>query len=373
MKNKTLAIIATFITIVISYFSYFSYTFINLKDIPGQYFKTKKKLDFHKKYSKSLHHIRDEVGLNFSDKETKATDLLFTNLNEIDNEKFTVLLQGDSWIDQISYPPYKSYESREIVKNFGNKKKIKFINAGISSFSPTLMNLQLNILENQFKIYPDVLIAYIDQTDIGDENCRYRENKIKKKDKLVAVKPEKYSNHLWDYSRIYGLSEIYLNYNSKLLRTFHIINFNFRYGINKQVQKFFKNNKKNKCYYREIENYLISPEKQSIKYFSNTLESYLKNIENKSHIKKVFLVTFPHKKHFLKKEERGFYKLNVSNLVDEIVKNRKKIKHINFSKELKLDNNSDYKEIWGKDTIHLNSESHANIFVKNILLHLENF
>ena len=40
------------------------------------------------------------------------------------------------------------------------------------------MNLQLDVLEQDFKIFPDVIIAYIDQTDIGDENCRYKNNKI---------------------------------------------------------------------------------------------------------------------------------------------------------------------------------------------------
>ena len=66
------------------------------------------------------------------------------------------------------------------MQNFKSKKKVGFINAGIASYSPSLMNLQLDVLEQDFKIFPDVIIAYIDQTDIGDENCRYKNNKIYK-------------------------------------------------------------------------------------------------------------------------------------------------------------------------------------------------
>ena len=43
------------------------------------------------------------------------------------------------------------------------------------------MTSQLFILKNNFGYNPEILIAVIDQTDIGDEICRYKKlRKIKK-------------------------------------------------------------------------------------------------------------------------------------------------------------------------------------------------
>ena len=48
------------------------------------------------------------------------------------------------------------------------------INSGITSFSPSAMTSQLDILQREFEIIPNIIIAIIDQTDIGDELYRYK-------------------------------------------------------------------------------------------------------------------------------------------------------------------------------------------------------
>ena len=40
------------------------------------------------------------------------------------------------------------------------------------------MKLQYEILKSFFDINPNIVIAYIDQTDIGDEICRYKTKDI---------------------------------------------------------------------------------------------------------------------------------------------------------------------------------------------------
>ena len=54
---------------------------------------------------------------------------------------------------------------------------MNYINAGISSYSPTLMTIQYKILKNDFKINPDYVVVHIDQTDFGDDVCRYKKNR----------------------------------------------------------------------------------------------------------------------------------------------------------------------------------------------------
>ena len=85
-------------------------------------------------------------------------------------------------------------------------------------------------------------------------------------------------------------------------------------------------------------------------------------VHPKKHIEKIFLVTFPHKKNFNKT-----YKLNVSDVIDNIAQKRENVTHINFSKTLLNDKNFNYQNIWTSDNIHLNPENHANLFMKGIL------
>ena len=47
------------------------------------------------------------------------------------------------------------------------------------------MKLQYEILKKDFNIHPDIVIAYIDQTDIGDEICRYKKKRYFKHFKKI--------------------------------------------------------------------------------------------------------------------------------------------------------------------------------------------
>ena len=61
--------------------------------------------------------------------------------------------------------------------NFAKKNNLGLINAGVTSFSPSLMQLQYEILEKDFNIKPNIVVAYFDQTDFGDELCRYKDKR----------------------------------------------------------------------------------------------------------------------------------------------------------------------------------------------------
>ncbi len=147
-------------------------------------------------------------------------------MDKILNKKKIILFQGDSWMEQLTDQDH-NLVSLDLVKKFGDKKKVGLINAGIGSYSPSLMNIQLDVLQEDFEIFPDIVIAYIDQTDIGDENCRYKYNTVYKNGILKSIQPETYLMYksLFNYSQIYGLSRIYLNDDSKITKTFKLINF----------------------------------------------------------------------------------------------------------------------------------------------------
>ena len=378
MRNSYLIVISCLASIAVVYMVLFIHTFFNFHNEFKFTFKSLENLNFHEKYSKTIHHIRDEMVLDWLWKKPKVEDLLFTTINTLENKEVIVLFQGDSYMEQLTFPgPNKNHISAELVQKFKSKKKVGFINAGIGSYAPSLMSLQLDILEEDFKIFPNIVISYIDTTDLGDENCRYKNNKTYENGILKSVKPEAYLMYrsIFNYSRIYGLSRISLSDSSNISKTFQLINFKFKYGLKKSSIRFYRKyisnvesdkEKVKKCYGSEIHEYLIHDEKT--KYFADQVKEYLTKMEQKKHIDKIFLVTFPHKANFNK-----IYKLNVADVIDSIVQDKKNITHINFSKTLLNDKNFNYENIWIEDQIHLNPENHANLFMKKILEELSKY
>ena len=116
------------------------------------------------------------------EKETsKPTDLLFTTTTKfslLNTEN--ILIQGDSWAEAARM-------NEEYLLKFSKKKNWGLILGGISSYSPSPMSLQLDILRQDFYIRPSVVIAIIDQTDIGDEFFRYKKHYISNNGKLKAL------------------------------------------------------------------------------------------------------------------------------------------------------------------------------------------
>ena len=394
MRNSYLVILSCLVSIPIIYVILFIHTFFNLHNEFQENFKSLENLNFHEKYSKKVHHIRQEKVLDWLWKKPKVEDMMFTTINKLEDKELIVLIQGDSYMQQLTSSAYYKQDTNvelltngekpknisvELVQKFKSKKKVGFVSGGTGSYSPSLMNLQLDVLEQDFKILPNIVIAYVDQSDIGDEYCRYKNHRFYENGVLKSIQPE--SHLMWretfNYSEIYEKSKIRLKNNSKILQTFFLTNFNFKYGFVKSstrlYRKYISTNKADKekltkCYWGTIEKYLIKHHDTETEYFKDQVKKYLENMKKKEHIEKIFFVTFPHKKNFNKT-----YKLNVSDVIESVVKDEKIVTHINFSKILLNDNNFNYKNIYLNDGIHLNRDNHANLFMKKILDELSKY
>ena len=394
MRNSYLVILSCLVSIPIIYVILFIHTFFNLHNEFQENFKSLENLNFHEKYSKKVHHIRQEKVLDWLWKKPKVEDMMFTTINKLEDKELIVLIQGDSFMEQLTNSSYYKQDTNmelltngekpknisvELVQKFKSKKKVGFVSGGTGSYSPSLMNLQLDVLEQDFKILPNIVIAYVDQSDIGDEYCRYKNHRFYENGVLKSIQPE--SHLMWretfNYSEIYEKSKIRLKNKSKILQTFFLTNFNFKYGFVKSstrlYRKYISTNKADKekltkCYWGTIEKYLIKHHDTETEYFKYQVKEYLENMKKKEHIEKIFFVTFPHKKNFNKT-----YKLNVSDVIENVVKDEKIVTHINFSKILLNDNNFNYENIYLNDGIHLNRDNHANLFMKKILDELSKY
>lgn len=353
-KEKLLLIlISTFIGFILGYSAFFLFYYKKFDEKIKNTLVPKEKYEIILKYLDTVNHIRPEY--------VEASELVYSVINPY-SSKDNILMQGDSWFHQINFPTRdnaKSYldvniieptrndlKSLNFISNWAKKRDIGVINAGTVSYSPSLMSVQIEVLERDFNILPNVLVSYIDQTDFGDEICRYSKNKIYENNKLSRVSATKgLDKSAFNYSRVLKLSEINFNYDSKFLKVLNSINFEIFWELKKfylinssKLKNIFKKKEVEKCTLKQIFSYLKNPTKAEINYFKTSVLEYLDRAKSKTHIEQIYLVTFPHldqlKQLFKENDSRL---INISGIIDEVVEESnidslKKIKHINFTK-----------------------------------------
>ena len=375
-KNSLTVLISTILSIVLCYFLFFLKIHLkNLNEHPHG-FKSFDTLNFNKKYYNKFHHLRDADGRwETSD---NPENYLFNTIKKFSIDTNNILLQGDSWIEQIH--ENNSRKSHNLISDFANKNNLGLINAGVTSFSPSLMQLQYEVLEKDFNIKPNIVVAYIDQTDLGDELCRYKDKRVyNKNNTLIAIKKESYSRATYDYTKTFYISEIILLYDSTFLRNLILTNFFIKYEFLRFVNK-VKSIKKNgwqnrdtsKCRFNEIRKYLIKSNDNEISYFEDRVKDYINFLLTKEYIKKIILVTFPHHNHIFgyidSKKEKKYYTVNISNIIEKIAQNNEQIYHLNFS-QLIADGKINFEKnsYLGDPASHLKETDHANIFTQEII------
>ena len=277
------------------------------------------------KYDQILPYIRQPQSFNNKNNfkiSYDEKDLFFTTISEFNNQSKNILIQGDSWAEQLSKKDTYNY-----LKEFSKKNNYGLVNSGIRSYSPSPMAVQLYLLRKDFNLKPNIIVALLDQTDIGDELFRYnipnwQENKINYFDKnhetsLVQIFTENNFNSI----KLISLIELY--YSSNL--------------------KKFSTHKKTIFYiYSRLKNFVqgipsvMSPivngmSDHDIDLFASRVENYIDISFQDDDLEYLIFVTHPHRIHF----EGSRYKIELGNLLEKILNNSNysdKMFHINFAK-----------------------------------------
>lgn len=365
-RSTILNLLLFFFTLVIIYLIFGIYGIYDIKKNNHLLFFSNDTYKFHKKYSQKLHHLRDSNRWG-----NNPNNYLFSVINLEENLNETLLLQGDSWIESIS----EIKESNDLLKNFAKSKNYNLFNAGITSYAPSAMHMQYKILKNDFKISPSILVIYIDQTDIGDEFCRYKHNKVySSTGEFLHIKNEKYNKAIYDYTKIYEYSDLKFKGNNFIILKYPFIKIRYFFKRNffqlKQIMQYGISDRNiKKCSFENIQKELFDYNSESIENFNLILKEYFEFLKKEKSIKNILIVSFPHINN-----QKKIYKINVSNLIDSFLKshNDDRISHLNMSK-MNFDNYN-FNEIYKKDLAsHLKNEYHTNIFIKTILNKLSNY
>ena len=101
-------------------------------------------------------------------------------LNYTSKNNENILIQGDSWAARLN-----NFSEHKYLSEYANKFNLGIINSGMGSYSISAMTVQLDIFENKLNIRPSIIIAIIDQSDLGDELYKYK--KIDKEREYICI------------------------------------------------------------------------------------------------------------------------------------------------------------------------------------------
>ena len=284
---------------------------ISEKIFDARKYPTNEEIIFSNKIAPRNHHARaleDRAGKKRNKETLYYTSYLPTGVNKNSEKLNAVIFQGDSWmelIDTFASPP----------DTFFNNGVDILINGGTSSFSPSAMEIQFNDIRKDKNIQVDTVVAWIDQTDVMDEACRY--NKLRIEDdngKLVALLkangPDLYND------TILSFSSIARSYDSALFGLF----------INQIQQKLIipkllSSYSDSFCKWTDISKFMEGrASNEDILIFQKNLNSLIENYSRNA--KKVIFVTHKHRRHV-----ENVYSLDVSSLVEKASKKYKNIYH----------------------------------------------
>ena len=362
-KIKFHFLILLILFLIFEFFSFISIKIITKKSLLSNFVSKEYKPKIIENYSEFIPYSRNEI--DFSEINNyivrDENSFFYTVIRNFDkNNKANILIQGDSWAEIANKKKIFSY-----LKKFSKKHNVGIINAGISSYSPSPMTSQLYILEKEFKIKPSIIVAIIDQTDIGDELFRYR-----------TLNKNSFSPTL---SKIH--KKFYIESNEKFKKfnffTIKLINFTYSYFLlHKEIYNFDTFNT-TKIILKKIRSKLfgipmvLSPLKFGINeneknIFKSKINNYISFASQNSKLEKIYFITHPHVKHL-----NNEFKTNVKTIIDEIIKENEKKNLILLDFEVLINSFDMRIFLKGDELSHLTEDAYANYYYPKIFSKIE--
>ena len=280
-----------------------------------------------KDYSDLIPYLNEPEEFENHISKSNINNSFYVSINAFKKEhNENILIQGDSWA--VSANSEKIYN---FLKNLTIKRNFGLYSAGIAGYSVSPMNVQLHLLRNKLNINPSIIIAIMDQTDLGDElhrNQTLTKNTLQLTNTYASYKfKKKFFNILdsknFSFFKLLGLSKEffisrYKQFNNDFYKTFSYIISRIIYLIDNVPT-------------------VISPlvyglEKDNKKIIKYRLNNYINNVFKNNDLKKLVIVTHPHRNHLV--NDKTKYKENISLIINNVIFNsthKKKILHINFS------------------------------------------
>lgn len=317
------------------------------KLLPKEYY------DFYQSEYKSVNHLRElQLERVHQGAYDGPTSLLYSRIGDGKNH---ILIQGDSWAEQFIHSSF----SKNRLNSFSQNHDASFTLSGISSYAPSLMTAQLHLLRNRFNLKSDYIVAMVDQTDIGDELCRYKDQRIRGEFGL-EVRPFDSSK----YSEVYSTNDLLQDVN--IYYGDHANSTKLFLLAENEVKRRLRKKTTRECTWEKITEPLhvgVSSEQRI--YLLSVIEEYISVAFRDKNVKKLIFVTFPHKNH-----TTGIYKFDVNNLVQQaIFVSKYKNKIINFRPSINQTPQDGGDQVFQENdpASHLTDKAHDLVLTKSLL------
>lgn len=326
---------------------------ISTSDIKSHY------LDHYERYSNELNHLG---GLNLLEDLPKdlvsQNTILYVKLGEGSKR---ILIQGDSWAEALA----TNLKSRILVEEFTKGFDSEIFLAGIGSYSPSIFSAQLRVLDRDFGIKPDYVVAVVDQTDIGDELCRYKSLRSIERNGEVSVAT---------FSPAQRYEYFNLQNHLKTMRVLGSDSFNSHKIFQLALGNLRAQPQRPTCNWSAIQSYLEKEITDLDKnYFIEIIHDYVSKVFSQDKTKKLLFVTSPHKRHLTLE-----YKTDVKDLILEAIKSHPAHNRITLL-DLKTSIQDKIKEvsmhsIYKENDVasHLSDEYHSKILTLTLMSELSN-
>lgn len=311
---------------------------------PKQYY------EFYKEHYKTVNHLRDIGPQKTLIDYPSPQSLVFTTIG---NGSRAILLQGDSWAEQFTTVA----SSRRKLLTYAHQANVEFTAAGVSSYSPSILTSQLILLRNQFSQAPEIVVAVIDQTDIGDELCRYRTKRVVN-DSGVQVVPFNQSDSLEPYNLSYFFEqqELLHSRNSNLIKLLLLA---------KNKLKILMDGRQIKCTWNEISRPLwLGITNNEEAYMNMIISDYIEQVFKDEGVQKLIFMTTPHRNHL-----SASYILDIQTLLEKTLaasKYKNRIVSLRISDSL-LNSRIANPYISGDIASHLTDLAHSEVFTQALL------
>ncbi len=287
----------------------------------SKHFAEEKSYNLIKKYINETNHVRSHVDYSICNENNKPQCLLFNKIANNNSSK-TVYINGDSWAEGL-----RIVDLREnTFSKFSKKNNVEIIFAGTTSYSFSPMLSQLRILNRDWDINPNIIVSIFDQTDIGDELCRYKDyREISSTGDIIVKKFGKNDlDEVYNYQHFLDRHKIFYSDDLKFIKILKL--------FKQQIKKKKRIQSKPKCTFDVIQKYLTKPLlAEDQRYIEDVINQYLEKVFQYDSVDKLLIVTHPHKQHF-----QGVYKLDIGDIIEKVVGKsffKEKITLINFTKK----------------------------------------
>ncbi len=284
-------------------------------------------IEFYRTYKDQLHHLRDPSPGRWKLNENPRNALYTIVRNYSSEQKTNILIQGDSWAEQFVDSP----QTFQYLSSLAVDLSMGLVVAGVSSYAPSPMTMQLRILREDFQINPNKVIAVVDQTDLGDEICRYQPRRsLNTQNKLIAITPEPIGS-----SETYSLVEFFEHskiWSADKLGIFKYMD-RIKYGFSTRNRIKLPQH----CAWSFRKKFLegdLTHDEESI--FISNLLGYIDEVFSDDGMQTLFFVTHPHRNHVFPESPSHLYQNDVSTLIKKTVMEsqwRSSIQLIDFHKD----------------------------------------